>query len=346
MNMDFALENSPLRRMIVARSLSALRTTRRPVVLAVGFFDGVHLGHIRVIRTAVIEAAALRGEPWILTFDPHPMRLLRPHAAPPLLTCVEHKLAVMEQLGIKGAIVMRFTMATARIPAELFARRLVSFSPPLAAIVVGNNWRFGAGAAGTPAMLRRLFRKLGADISVRTVAPVRSGGAAVSSTRIRSAVTRGMLEAADAMLGRPFGFWGTVVRGDGRGGDLGYPTANIEPHGEAFPPPGVYAAFVAVGDRLYRAVMNIGRRPTFVLQGAGRPVIEAHLLGFRGRLYGRNVMIYPIRRLRSEKIFRTPAELVRRIEQDISDADSALRKREKAFQKKATWSLHQTARRI
>ncbi len=331
----------PTRHMIVSRSLSALKTSRKSVALAVGFFDGVHRGHVKVIRAALKKAVGLGGEAWILTFDPHPLRVLRPQSAPPLLTCTEHKLAIFSHFGVRGAIVMPFTRATAGTPPDAFARRLAAFSPPLSAIVVGDNWRFGAKASGDPSSLRRTFSRLGVKIEVCIVGPVRVTGDSVSSTRVRRAVMSGKFEAAAVMLGRPFGIWGTVVRGLGRGAELGYPTANIRPCGETLPPPGVYAAFVAVEKRLHMAVMNIGRRPTFGCRIQDPPVIEAHLLGCRKQLYGRNIVAYPIRRLRAEKKFKDPDSLSRQIGRDIADAKELLRNRFATFQKNASWSLHQ-----
>jgi riboflavin kinase/FMN adenylyltransferase len=304
--------------MKVVTDPAALAAERRPVVLAAGFFDGVHRGHQRVLRRAMRRARELGGHAWAMTFDTHPMKVLRPAAAPRLLTSTGHKLLLFDRLGLDGCILLPFTRELAATEAGDFLRWLRLCAPSLREIHVGRNWRFGRGAAGDVDLLRQFGR--GAGFGVRLAPTSRCGGRAVSSTRVREEILAGRLEAARAMLGRPFSVLGTVVPGRRVGRQLGYPTANLEPHNEVLPPCGVYAVFARVGRRLIQGVANYGTCPTFRGAVTGRPVLELHLLDFEGNIYGRQVEIFFARRLRPEKTYRRVAELQRQIGRDVASA--------------------------
>jgi riboflavin kinase / FMN adenylyltransferase len=321
----------------VYHTWASVEPPRKPVVLAAGFFDGVHRGHRRVLGDTLAAARAQGGEAWVLTFDRHPLRVLNPAAAPPLLTALPHKLRLLADLGLDACLALRFTRRLAAQEPERFARTLRTHVPSLVEVVVGRNWRFGRGGRGDPALLRALGQREG--FRVRVAPPVCRGGRPISSTRVREAVTAGALDDAAALLGRPFSLRGTVVTGDRRGRRLGYPTANLDTHNEALPPQGVYAvhavpAGASVG---LDGVLNLGVRPTFAAAGPPRSVMELHLFGTRRVLYGRDIEVF-FARLRAERAFACAAELGAQIARDIARARGVLARRHAA--KKIKESLY------
>ena len=308
--------------MKTAHELQAWRRERRPLFLAIGFFDGVHLGHVRVIRAAVNQARICGGAAWILTFDPHPARVLHPPAAPLLLTNLPHKLQWIARLGVDGSMVMPFTRELAALTPLDFVDHLFGAAPTLAQVFVGPNWRFGKGRAGTPALLRRYARTHG--FGVTTVAPARRDGTSVSSTRIRTAVAAGDLETAQRLLGRPYSVLGRVERGQKLGRKLGYPTANLAPTNEQLPPWGIYAVCARVGSSLHEGVASYGVRPTIQSGPHAPAVMEAHLFDFEGDLYGREMELFFIRKLRDEQHLPSLAALRAQIERDCLQARKIL----------------------
>jgi riboflavin kinase / FMN adenylyltransferase len=256
-----------------------------------------------------------------LTFDTHPLKVLDPARAPRLLTCMPHKLRAFEKMGIDGCLVMPFTRRLARQEPEDFIGRLCDAAPSLARVLVGENWRFGRFGRGDAALLARLGRKRGFRVSV--VSPVLHGGAPVSSTRVRREVTRGRLDEAAAMIGRRFSILGTVVRGRRLGRRLGFATANLAPHNEVTPPPGVYAVQARVRGRLRGGVLNYGFRPTFG-HGTKRPVMELHLFDFKAELYGEDVEVFFVKRLRGERRFASVHALQARMAADVGVARRCL----------------------
>jgi len=300
---------------IVIHDLKGLQTRTKPIILAAGFFDGVHLGHRRILDQARNDAQHIGGEAWIMTFDTHPLKILRPAAAPLLLTSPAHKIALMRQAGMDGCILLPFSRELASRSAESFSQWLFHCAPRLNEVITGENWRFGAGAAGTPAMLA----SLGAGMQIRVISmpPVIHGAAAISSTRIRQAVTCGDLPEAATMLGRPFSVLGTVIRGRAIGRTMGFPSANIDPHNEALPPLGVYAVQARVGNRFYDGALNFGTRPTFDKDASVPPLLELHLLDFSGSLYEQDIEAFFIERLRDEWYFATIGELKTQIADDV-----------------------------
>jgi riboflavin kinase/FMN adenylyltransferase len=299
-------------------SLSLLKQERRPVVLAIGFFDGVHSGHRKVIAATRARAKALRGRAWVLTFDPHPLQVLKPAGAPPLLTSTRHKLDLLSRLGIDGVVVMPFTRRLARVRPGGFVELLKRCVPPLVEILVGTNWRFGRSGRGTPALLARLCRRAG--IQVRVIRPVRKLGGPVSSTRIRREIVRGNLRGTETLLGRPFSVLGTVIHGHGIGRRIGFPTANLDPCGEALTPYGVYAVQARLGNRLRNGVLSIGVRPTFRRGGEAKPSFELHLPGVRRNLYGTDIEVVFRAKLRNERRFASVEGLNKQIARDIANA--------------------------
>ena len=261
-----------------------------------------------------------------MTFDTHPLKVLRPARAPRLLTSTPHKLRLLAALDVEGCLVIPFTVALARQTPVQFVSLLARSAPTLRHIVVGGNWTFGRRGCGTPARLARLAAAHG--ITVAAVPPIAWRRRPVSSTRIRAAVEAGKLRDAAAMLGRPFSLLGTVVPGHRLGRKLGFPTANLDPHNEVAPPNGVYAVRARWRGADYPGLVNIGVRPTVTgtdvrSRGARPPprVIELHLLGIRRRLYGRTIEVSFLRRLRAERRFPSLAALQRQIRADTRAAE-------------------------
>ena len=271
-----------------------------PRSVAIGTFDGVHLGH-----RAVIE-----GADTVLTFEPHPLEVLAPGSAPKLLMPFEVKRDVLEGIGVAELVVIPFDTEFTRTTADQFIDDILIDRLGATRVSVGENFRFGTGAAGTPEMLRERV-----EFETRVVPLVEVGGTTVSSTRIRDLVARGAMDEARACLGSPFMIEGEVVKGDARGRELGFPTANLIPDPRlAAPGHGVYAAF-ADGRP---AAVNVGTRPTF---DSDRGVlVEAHLLDFDGDLYGRDVRVAFVERLRGERAYEEVGELVDQMAVDVEDA--------------------------
>ncbi len=289
--------------------------------VAIGVFDGVHRGHQAVIRQAIAEACARGGTSVVLTFDPHPQRVLQPTKAPPLLTATPHKLRLIEQLGTAACLLLPFDHAFARLSAEEFVAQLCRHSDRLQAICVGARFHFGHDRAGNIRLLESLAMRYG--YKACAVPPVRVGEHLVSSTAIRQHIQHGRLDLAAAMLGRPYSVLGTVARGDGLGRQLGVPTANLNPHNEALPPNGVYVARVRFADQHLPAVLNLGTRPT-VTGGAHRRTLEVHLLDFDGDLYGQELEVVFVAKLRNEQKFASLEALTQQIRADIANARQRL----------------------
>jgi riboflavin kinase/FMN adenylyltransferase len=250
------------------------------------------------------------------------MKLLNPGKAPSLLTSTRHKLVLLSRLGVAGCVLLRFDRALAKVSPGVFARRLVACSPPLAELVVGANWRFGARGEGTSTGLKALARDAGIPVTI--IRPVLFAGKPVSSTRVRKMVLAGRLRQARRLLGAPVSVLGTVVHGRAVGRKLGYPTANLDLHNEAIPPRGVYAALVRLDGADRAAVLNIGVRPTFAA-GARAPTVELHVPGLRRNLYGRDIEVFIRARIRPERRFSSARALASRIARDIAIAGSLRR---------------------
>jgi riboflavin kinase/FMN adenylyltransferase len=287
--------------------------------VTIGNFDGVHRGHQALVGAAIAEARSASGTSVVLTFDPHPSRVLSPERAPLALMTLEQKAEVLEGLGLDRLLVLPFTPELARESPGAFARSLLAETLGARAVVVGANFRFGRNRAGDVALLRQLGAGLGFE--VRAVAPVLEDGAPINSTRIREALARGAVESARVLLGRRFFVDGSVVPGVGRGRTLGIPTANLAVVNETIPGGGVYACWCRARDEPpappLPAVVNVGRRPTF---GGTSVLVEAHLLDFDGDLYGRRLRVEFEARLREERRFEGPGPLVEQIRRDIEAA--------------------------
>ncbi len=305
--------------MDVLHSIPELSRLRGPIFSAIGVFDGVHLGHQAVISTSAEHARETGGTPVVITFDPHPVKVLRPDKAPRLLTATQHKIALIRDLGVEHLLVVRFDREFADTPPEDFVRQLVTHAKPLREICVGHEWSFGKNRAGNLALLQ----KLGAEhhFNVVGIKPVAVNSAVVSSTAIRDAVKRGDLAKAAEMLGRDYTILGTVKRGAQLGRTLGFPTANLSAHSEQFPPNGVYAAEAKLDGAVLRGVVNLGYRPT-VEQAKPERLLELHLFDLNREIYGEDVEVRFLRYLRSEQKFGSLDELKAQIARDAEQARS------------------------
>jgi len=286
--------------------------------VAIGVFDGVHRGHQRILGRAVQEASSTGALSAAVTFYPHPEAILRPHAAPRMLTSVEQKARLMEGLGLDELVVVRFDRDFARLSPESFCASVLSTRLGARTVFVGENFRFGQGGAGTAAHLLEYGRTHGFE--VRPVALVAEDGETISSTRIRDLLGSGRVEEAARLLGRPHRLEGPVLSGAGRGRGLGAPTANLAVTREmAVPRLGVYATRSTVdGDRVYPSVTSVGTNPTFESDHKVR--VETLLLDFSGDLYGRHLAVDFLTRIRGQKTFADAASLAERIRLDVEAA--------------------------
>jgi riboflavin kinase/FMN adenylyltransferase len=307
--------------MQILRSIPELSRLPSPIFLAIGVFDGVHRGHQAVISTSAEHAGATNGTPVVVTFDPHPEKVLRPASAPHLLTSTPHKIALIRGLGVAHLLIITFDKKFAATEPEDFVQQLVEHSKPLREICVGHEWSFGKNRRGNLELLKKLGARF--DFNVVGVPPVTVNGEVVSSTTIRQSVEAGDLRKAAVMLGREYTILGTVVRGDDLGKKIGFPTANLSAHNEQFPPNGVYFAGAKMDGVAYPGVVNLGYRPT-VSSSKTERILEIHLLDFERDIYGKDLEVRFIRYLRPEKKFENIDALVRQIEFDVQQARKLL----------------------
>jgi len=287
----------------------------RPAVVTVGNFDGVHLGHQRILRR-VWELARQAGRTSaVLTFYPHPSQVLRPAESPPLLMTLDQRLAAIETAGIEAALVMRFDTELANVAAEDFVRRFLVDTIGAQVVLVGGNFRFGHRQHGDVRLLADLGTRWGFQVEI--VPPVIADGVVVSSTAIRNAVREGRVDEARRLLGRPYALKGEIRTGTGQGRKLVVPTLNLATEQEALPKTGVYATEAVVQDETYRAATNVGVRPTF---DGTRVTIESYLFGFSENLTAGKMEVRFWTRLRDEQEFSGPDALRRQVLKDIEAA--------------------------
>jgi riboflavin kinase/FMN adenylyltransferase len=331
--------------MNVIHSATGLQPGSNKVCLAIGFFDGVHLGHQQIIRQTVADARQHDGSALVLTFDQHPNTVVAPDRVPPLIYSLPQKLRAIESLGSDALLLLRFDHAFSEQTGEVFVRQLARDLGRIQSVCVGADFVFGHRRSGNVALLKKLGGEL--NFMVHGIAAVSLDGQVVSSTRIREAIRTGDLDAAGQMLGRAYSLAARVVKGDQLGTKLGFPTANLDVAGLVLPPNGVYAAHVQRrtgvapvsnqspaqveyenGDRRdtcrtksHRAVLNIGHRPT-VQNPTPAIHVEVHLLDFSGEIYGEELEITFAARLRDEQKFASLDELKAQIARDIAKAKS------------------------
>lgn len=298
-------------------SISELAALRGPIFLAIGVFDGVHRGHQAVISTSARHAHSVDGTPIVVTFDPHPEKILRPHDAPHLITATQHKIALIRKLGVAHLLIIQFNREFAATPPEAFISQLVDHSNPLREICVGHEWSFGKNRAGNLDLLKKLGA--GFQFNVIGIPPVSVNGNIVSSTAIRRAIQAGEFSKAAEMLGRDYTILGTVTGGEKLGKKIGFPTANLSAHSEQFPPDGVYFAEAWIEGVLHHGVVNLGCRPT-ISRGTPQRILEIHLLDFDRDIYGQDVELRFVQYLRPERKFDSLEALSHQIDLDVRQA--------------------------
>ncbi len=307
--------------MEVIVGISNIRKPLTNPVLTIGNFDGVHLGHRALFNRVRSWARELEGQSVVMTFNPHPLSVFRPGNGPAFITTHERKLDLIAEAGIEVTIVVPFDRAFAQISATEFVKDLLVDRIGIRAIVVGHDYRFGKGREGDIDLLRKMGERHAFD--VEAVSGIDVEGTLVSSTLIRQCIHGGDLREAGRLLGRPYEIKGAVVKGRNRGARLlGFPTANIDMAGHAAPKGGVYAVQVEIDGRLYGGAANLGYNPTF---GDAMLSLEVHILDFSGDVYGKNVTVRFIDRLRDEKKFAGVEELTRQISLDVERAREILR---------------------
>jgi riboflavin kinase / FMN adenylyltransferase len=284
-------------------------------VVTVGNFDGVHLGHQKILRSVVERAEESHSLPAVLTFFPHPARILRPNQAPALLATLDQRLAAFAAAGIEAALVLKFDRELAQVPADVFVQRYLVDTTRARAVLVGGNFRFGHKQAGDINLLRELGKRWNFDVEV--VPPVTVGGIVVSSTAVRDAVREGRVDDARKLLGRPYALSGEIRAGTGLGRKVVVPTLNLATEQELLPQMGVYATEVLLDGKVYRAATNVGVRPTF---DGTRTTVESHLLDFNEDRTGGHMEVRFWSRLRDEKKFSGPDVLRDQILKDIEKA--------------------------
>ncbi len=292
-----------------------------PLVMACGFFDGVHRGHQALLRAAAEEARNRSGKAVALSFSPHPQSIIQPGKKVRLLTSREQKIRLFEEYGLDGCILLDFSESIRGMKPDDFIRFLRGEFPNLAHLVVGRNWRFGAGNRGDAELLGRIAKSNGLGITAADA--VTWEGEPISSSRIRQAVEKGDLDSVQAMLGRPFQVIGRVRHGHQIGRRLGFPTANIQPDEVLLLPAGIYATLTLTESREYPSVTYIGRRPTFQNTG-GDQFIEIFIMDQELDLYGRELEVSFIKKIREDKKFDSPESLSRQIAKDVEEARSIL----------------------
>jgi len=295
-------------------------------VIAIGNFDGVHRGHRAVVAAALERARGLKRPAAAMTFEPHPSVVLRPGQPLFRLTDAQAKLRLLAATGLDGVLVMTFDAALAGLTAETFIRKVLVERLAIAGATIGFDFHFGKNRGGSPAFLAEMGRRLGFPVDI--MPPLEDEGRPVSSSVIRAALTAGRVVEAAELLGYPWFVTATVIHGDKRGRDLGYPTANLKLDPACGLKHGIYAVRVGLDGRVHDGVANFGRRPTF---GGGAPLLEAHLFDFSGELYGRTLDVAFIGWIRAEMRFDGIEDLIRHMDDDSRLARAVLARAGDAF---------------
>ena len=288
----------------------------RPTVLTLGVFDGLHLGHQKIMETVVERAKVTNAHATAITFDPHPRAVLHPESAPPLLQTLDQRLANFEVLGIEQAIVIQFNHEFASKPADDFLREIVHDRLHANEVYLGKGFAFGKDRGGNIELLRKMSNELG--FLADEVDEVRLRGMRISSSKIRGLLAEGRVNLTRRMLGRPYGVEGVIIRGDRRGHTIGFPTANLKPHNRVIPKFGVYATATLLEGKWRRSITNIGVRPTF--ETDAEPSIETYIFDFEGDLYGDVLRVRFLHRIRDERKFGGIDELKAQIHKDSQRA--------------------------
>lgn len=306
--------------MKIIRGLEVLSKSYPNTILTIGNFDGVHLGHQKILSEVTKKAKEVKGTSMAITFEPHPMRVLAPEKEIRILTPFEEKAKLIEEMGIKVLLCINFNKEFSNLLPDHFIGDMLVKKIKAKEIIVGTKYAFGKNKKGTVELLRRRGNKFG--FKVKVIRNVRIHGDIVSSSKIRSLLLKGDARETSTFLGRAYSIEGRVIKGEGRGGSLlNIPTANITTPVEIAPKEGVYAVRAGFNNSIFEGVANIGRNPTF---GNSDISYEVHLFNFSGNILGKNIRIYFIDRIRSEKFFPAPSSLEAQIRNDIEHAKEIL----------------------
>lgn len=307
--------------MKIIQGLEKLKSNYPNTVLTIGNFDGVHLGHQKIFSMVKKSAHRFKGTSMVMTFKPHPLKVLSPEREIKILTTFDEKAKLIERAGIDVLLCVEFTKEFANMLPDEFIKNILVDTISAKEVVVGSNYAFGKNKKGSVELLRRRGRKHG--FSVRVVRHAKVDGKIVSSSSIRSLLLKGAVYEASHFLGRAYSVEGEIIRGKGRGARLLHvPTANITTPVEIVPREGVYAVRVCLGDKIFEGVANIGRNPTF---GNSNTSYEVHLLDFQGDIIGKKIRIYFIDRIRNERVFPDVFSLENQIREDIKCATEVLK---------------------
>ncbi len=307
--------------MKVIYNVGQAKTNFKNVVVAIGVFDGLHIGHQALIKKAVARAKAINGKVVVFTFFPHPVEVLSPRKYLPFISSLKERLNLIEDLGVSACFVIRFNKRFSRVKPEYFIKKYIvnNFQPK--EIFVGDDFRFGKGRRGGVELFIEQGRKYGFLVNI--VALVKGRGKKVGSTQIRNLISEGKVALVSRFLGRPFSISGKVIHGESRGELLGYPTANIYLTKEILPLNGVYAARVRLGNKRYSAVANVGVRPSFQ-KNINKVTIEVHIFNFHQNIYGCDLKVEFIKRIRDERKFDSAQKLIAQIKRDEQKAQRIL----------------------
>lgn len=299
--------------MKVIYGIGKVKKTFRNTVLAIGVFDGLHIGHQKLIREAVKKARSLGAPAIVMTFFPHPVQVLKPEKYLPFVVSLSHRLKLIERLDVAACVVVHFTKRFSQLAAEEFIKRYLVDRIHPAEIFVGNDFCFGKDRRGTLEYFKEAGRKYG--FKVNTVLPVKGGKKKIGSSRIRRLITDGKLCAAKKFLGRNVSIMEKVVHGDRRGRGLSFPTANLHPQNAVVPPVGAYATYVVIDNKRFKGMTNVGLRPTFK-KGHSSVNVEVHIFDFQRTLYGKEIVVEFIKKIRNERVFALKEKLIAQLKRD------------------------------
>ncbi|MGA2330971.1 MAG: bifunctional riboflavin kinase/FAD synthetase [Syntrophales bacterium] len=307
--------------MKVIRSLEQIPGEFREAFVTIGNFDGVHLGHVPILKKLIDEAHSEKSKALVITFDPHPKKVLRPDIRPfYLITSVEEKIKLLEDIGVDGLILIPFDLNFSKITAESFVRDILWDKLHIRKIFVGHDYSFGKSKTGNKEFLAEFGKKLGFEVDI--INAVKLDDETISSTHLRNLILAGDVRTAARLLGRPYNVSGIVIEGKRRGSILGIPTANIKPEKELIPAQGVYAVIAHLEKDRHQGVLNIGFNPTFSDTDLS---VEVYLLDFSGDIYGKKLNILFMERMRDEVKFENSEQLVKQIRKDIDEARAILK---------------------
>jgi len=302
--------------MKIAYTINQLRRRYKNPVVAIGVFDGLHRGHQKLIEKSVQRAKEIHGTAFVVTFDPHPVQMLRPEVHLPTLLSLSYRLRLIKDMGVDVCLVIHFTKKFSQLNPDQFISHYLCHAINPKEIFVGYDFRFGKDRTGSLVLFQEKGRAYGFKVNI--IQAVRSGQKAISSTLIRSLISSGQLKQASHLLGRPVSLMGKVIKGDARGKTLGYPTANINPQCEVIPPRGVYAVRILIGNSKYFGMCNIGQRPSF--KKSSRLSIEVHIFNFHRNIYNKEIIVDFIKKIREEKMFNSRDALIHQLAKDEKKA--------------------------